>query len=265
MAVWMGLLLAGALLAAADLDPSAQDPPSSSDDFKGLTESVTGRLILPNSLALGPPRPEHTELSRELLTDSICRKTPAAVDEICTARSVSEMPELPLCKGPVRDRLCRRRPRQLSQTLETASAAEVTEAGAACKGMGYSPCRFHSVQHEDAVLFNAFFKDRVGGVFIESGASTQADNTQFYEVGCLAAVLLRPLPLLPHAPTPGIHLACWLMVLLLESRARVNAHSCDHRTQCSGRACLSRPVQPTTKRSRRNEGGRTEQSSSTVR
>eukprot|EP00037_Helgoeca_nana_P009109 m.80148 g.80148 ORF g.80148 m.80148 type:complete len:358 (-) comp19355_c0_seq1:198-1271(-) len=169
-------------LACSHLRTAAADEIPAEMGFNGLTEVVSGRLVLPNSLAQWPPKPEYVMLSRELLTDSICRKTPEAVQEICAGRTAAPglSSELPLCKPAVRKLLCLRG-QNLGRGIQDSSAREVAEARQACTAVGRSPCEFHSVQHEDAVVFNTFFKDKEGGVFIESGASQAADNTIFLE------------------------------------------------------------------------------------
>jgi hypothetical protein len=76
-------------LACSHLRTVAADEIPDEMGFNGLTEVVSGRLVLPNSLAQWPPKPEYVMLSRELLTDSICRKTPEAVQEICAGRTAA--------------------------------------------------------------------------------------------------------------------------------------------------------------------------------
>jgi FkbM family methyltransferase len=63
------------------------------------------------------------------------------------------------------------------------SASELEAARKGCSGAGLKPCTFYSQMHEDAVLFNMFFKNLHNGVYLELGAldGITYSNTLFFQ------------------------------------------------------------------------------------
>jgi hypothetical protein len=63
------------------------------------------------------------------------------------------------------------------------SAPELKAARIVCSAAGLKPCTFYSQMHEDAVLFNMFFKHQLNGVYLELSAldGIKFSNTLFFQ------------------------------------------------------------------------------------
>ena len=88
------------------------------------------------------------------------------------------------CSGLQKTRsACRPLEDASGRKIEVASNHELDQARADCKRRGLTPCAFHSQMHEDAVLFNMFFKNHRGGVYLEMGAldGRLFSNTLFFQ------------------------------------------------------------------------------------
>jgi hypothetical protein len=129
---------------------------------------------LPNAL-LGEPAAEYSELSKDLLVGSFC--SPNAYKAKC---GETNFKEAACTDAAVRRKLCVNS-QSLFKVIDTRSNSEVSSATKICKRLGFAPCKFYSHQHEDAVLYNMYFQQKKGGVFLDLGGFADGENSRFFE------------------------------------------------------------------------------------
>ena len=72
---------------------------------------------------------------------------------------------------------------RVEQQVQEASKLEHKAGKSSCSSNGYTPCTFYSQQFEDSTLFEMYFKDLKGGVYLELGAldGVTYSNTKFFQ------------------------------------------------------------------------------------
>jgi FkbM family methyltransferase len=84
-----------------------------------------------------------------------------------------------------------------AQQIEAASNTELSQAKADCMQRSLAPCAFYGQMHEDAVLYNMFFKHHFNGIYLEMGAldgQTYSNTLFFQQTLNWSGVLIEPGP-----------------------------------------------------------------------